>query len=68
MCREQYFTLSGLKTNIESVKGVGAFGLFMLVLFLAVAGKMIGYACDVDPQTTLLPELACSASTGVLCL
>ncbi|KAK4432373.1 Cation/H(+) antiporter 20 [Sesamum alatum] len=37
-----YFALSGLKTNVASIKGGGAWGLLVLVITAACAGKIIG--------------------------
>lgn len=38
----QYFTLSGLQTDVGSLGGGRVLGIFILILFLAVAGKFIG--------------------------
>ncbi|KAL0316313.1 UNVERIFIED_CONTAM: Cation/H(+) antiporter 20 [Sesamum radiatum] len=37
-----YFALSGLKTNVAAIKGGGAWGLLVMVITAACAGKIIG--------------------------
>ncbi|KAL2229463.1 UNVERIFIED_CONTAM: Cation/H(+) antiporter 20 [Sesamum indicum] len=37
-----YFALSGLKTNVATIKGGGAWGLLLMVVTAACAGKIIG--------------------------
>ncbi|KAK4392231.1 Cation/H(+) antiporter 20 [Sesamum angolense] len=37
-----YFALNGLKTNVAAIKGGGAWGLLVMVITAACAGKIIG--------------------------
>lgn len=37
-----FFAISGLKTDIGALTGVGTWGLLFLVIFLAITGKVIG--------------------------
>lgn len=45
-----YFALSGLKTNVEEIRGGGTWGLVALLIAVASAGKTLG---------TLVASLVC---------
>lgn len=37
-----FFAISGLKTNITSIKSAGTWGYLLLIIFLSCAGKVVG--------------------------
>lgn len=37
-----YFASSGLKTDVTKIRGVGAWGLLVMVISMASAGKILG--------------------------
>ncbi|KAL6228012.1 hypothetical protein ACLB2K_001966 [Fragaria x ananassa] len=55
-----FFAISGLRTNITTIQGVGTWGLLILVIFLACIGKIAGtvivclfYQMPIDEGFTL---------------
>jgi len=45
-----YFAASGLKTNVATIHGMTSWGLLVLVITIACAGKILGTFCYNSPQ------------------